>query len=236
MDRGFGARFFRRAAFFLVFAWGLSAQGFSWTEKELFSSPADQEPGASQFKEVVTLLGNVAWVEAEFAERKELGVLTQPLLSSGRIIFSPDQGLFRKMEHPLTMELIINRKAFVQRDANGEVVRMNVGHLPPAKAFIDLLLAILSGDGRRWGKHFDVFFLGTQTHWQIGFLAKHISPVARGLRQVLISGEGPRFQVVTIVEKNGDQTTTHYSAHHVFLKGDEAISTLPPFPQITATR
>lgn len=203
-------------------------------DQELYSSPAHQDPATSPFKKVVDLLGTVSWVEASFTEQKEMGLLTQPLLSSGRMVFSPDHGLYRQTTQPLAMELIINRNEFIQRDANGEVSKMAVGRLPPAKAFIDLFLAILSGDERRWEKHFEVFFHGTTDHWQIGFLTKPNSPVSRGLQRIVISGEGPRFVTVKTVEKNGDQTTTHYTDHRVLLKGDKENSTLPPFPRISS--
>lgn len=219
----------------LGFALFLTVGEWAWGEPDLFSSPASQEPVISNFRETILLLGTVAFVEAEFSESKEMSLLSEPLLSKGRFLFSANEGLYRKMEHPFALEILINRNEFIQRDATGEVTRIPIKKIPQAKIFSDLFFSIVGGDERGFEKYFDVFFVGRKDHWQMGFKSKPKSPIARGLQHIVISGEGPRFTLVETVEKNGDRTTTRYSHQRIYLKDARELLKPPPFPELGPT-
>ncbi|MBL8024190.1 MAG: outer membrane lipoprotein carrier protein LolA [Elusimicrobia bacterium] len=222
--------FLYQALLVSTLCFGLVKPVLSFTEQELFSSPVQGETVSAHFQFVIESLSTVRFVRADYSETKKMKLLSHPLQSNGKIIFSPTQGLYRKMEKPFSMEILINQQEFVQRDSIGDINRVHIKSVAPAKAFINFFVSLLGGDQKYWKTHFDVYFLGTHENWWIGFLTKRESPIARHLSRVILQGEGAQFNVVTLVEQNGDRTVTTYSQQHIKTNGEVEFPDAETFP------
>jgi hypothetical protein len=163
------------------------------------------------FYQVCAALRAVTGIEADFAEDKTLHILQRPLHSTGKLMFSPTQGVYRVMEEPVHQELLISRSLFVQRNADGVVERMSVRRQQSTKAFVDIFLSFFSGDWKTWDRAFNVTFSGTLMAWKMRFVPRPNNPAARALHEAVLEGSQGVLNAMTITEANGDVTRTVYS-------------------------
>lgn len=200
----------------------LSLFSLSW----LRAAPAEEVASSTaDFETVSADLRQVTWVEADFTEEKTLHILTHPLHSSGTLMFSPQRGIYRVMTDPVHQEMLITRSELVQKDAQGNVQRMNVRGQQAAHAFVDIFLSFFDGDQKAWRKAFDMSFSGTAAAWTIEFVPHRKSPVDKALRRIVLEGRDGTLDAMTFTEANGDETHTVYSDQKVYQgnEGDAAL-------------
>jgi hypothetical protein len=172
-------------------------------------------PSTAAFQTVCDDLRAVTRVKAEFVEEKTLHILSHPIQSTGTILFSPQEGVYRIMQQPVHQELLITRSRLVQKDAQGTVQHMSVRGQPAAQAFVDVFLSFFTGDRHGWEKTFDAAFSGSVSDWKIELIPRRKSPAAKTLRKILLEGREGVLDAMTLTETNGDETHTVYTHQQV---------------------
>lgn len=176
----------------------------------VFSHPVDIERPPPAFVAVNKLLRAAKCIRADFAEEKTIKVLKRPLTAAGSLIFSGKLGLYRAARTPFVQELLVTSRGISQRDANGKVETMDVDKQPLAQGFIDAFLLVFSGDDKALAADFDLYFVGDESAWTLGFVPKK-KPLSRFIKSLAVKGKRGVLESLVVLEVNGDQTSTQFT-------------------------
>ena len=159
--------------------------------------------------DVPALMASLAAVperRATFREEKRIAALTEPLLSTGTLLYRRPGRLEKLTTWPDQESLVVD----------GDRVVLTTGNDPPRvlplsadaglRALVDAFRAPLAGDLAALTRSFHVQGDGSPTAWQLDLTP--ISPaVARFLRGVRVAGGGAELHAIVVTQANGDEQT-----------------------------
>lgn len=167
-----------------------------------FPSFADTGADAAAYSTVIQRLQNVHLLRADFSQQKNLRVLKQPFISSGRLVFARDQGLYWEIAAPLRAAYLINDTGITGIDVGN--ISTQAIESPFAGNVGKLFSAMIGGDIEALKPFFDVSFEQSGALWTIG-----LNPGKRQLSRLIefigISGE-TYITAIEIRETGGDIT------------------------------
>ena len=198
--------------FFNALAFADSEQNGSVTsfdqDSPLFQSPVVSD-SSSIFWQVAERLNEQKIIFAEFNQEKRIAVLLKPLLSSGKLFFSVDDGLCIETEKPFYNLLSITPTAVFQKDQDLEKTSV----LPEGEALASnlssIFLAVFSGDHALLESNFHLFAAGDPDNWKIGL--KPRDRLVRSFLQSIVLTGNSSITAVEFLEENGDLTVISLS-------------------------
>jgi len=158
-------------------------------------------------------MAGTAGVVAEFVERKEIALLSEPIETRGRLIFVPPDRLVRTTELPSRSRLVIVGERFGFRDeAGGEAVDLSSN--PMAREFVVNFIVLWSGDLAALRARYEPDFEVRGAEWSLA-LTPRGRPLADLIERVTLTGSGPTMRRMELLETDGDRTTTRFEAVQV---------------------
>jgi hypothetical protein len=139
---------------------------------------------------VIARLSSYPVVRADFVQEKMLPSLTKPVVSTGRMVLSREQGLLWQVEQPVKLTVVYSAGAA----ASGGAVEAEMGRL---------VRAILAGDLRELRTSFTLEPQGELERWTIRLLPK-ARELAQYLRVIELAG-GAHLESIGIDETSGEQ-------------------------------
>ncbi len=152
-------------------------------------------------------------VRAEFREVKEIALLDLPLVSDGVLYFVPPRRFARFVTSPAAASFVIDGERLSFHDETGEQ-SIDLSGNRVARAIVDNMIGIFSGDLPALRSAYDVGFRADQTRWQIELRPRH-APTDQLIDRIELSGDGPVLLRMELFEKGGDRTRTTFSATSV---------------------
>lgn len=176
----------------------------------LVALPAPAQEGGSGVELTLeTLLGAMATrsgLSAEFAERKELALLSAPLESHGRLYFVPPDRFARFTTQPGFTALVIDGESVRFRES-AESDELDLSGNPMSRAFVENFIALWSGDRGRLERLYEVTLRVDGERWKLS-LAPRAGPLDRFIEGVTLSGENDVLEQMVVREPDGDRTVT----------------------------
>lgn len=143
--------------------------------------------------------------EVMFEERRFLGVVTEPLESSGTLRFDPPDRLIKKTGKPFRETAIIDKDRLTVLDGDGaETLSISLWASEELRLVFDSLRAVLRGDAAVLRTLFDVSVSGAEREWKIGLTPKTAQDEGT-IAEIVVRGQSGRIVSFDIRETNGDR-------------------------------
>jgi outer membrane lipoprotein-sorting protein len=169
------------------------------------TSPA-QAGQAWDAPQLMQSLRQVKSASAQFVERKTLGMLSQPLVSSGTLLYvAPDQ-LQKITVFPKRERLIVDGdRLVIESGAEDRTRSLSLSGYPEIGAFVEGIRATLAGDLAALDRYYAVHLDGDAESWRL--LLDPKSPSVKDfVKWIRISGRGNKITMVEMDGGDGDHS------------------------------
>ena len=168
---------------------------------------ADTIASGSGIEQLMSLLAQQRPGEAVFREEKYLSVLTQPLTSSGELIYDAPDHLEERTLTPRAQSVVLDHGVLSMR-VGSHTRTLRLADYPQLAPLIDSIRATLAGDRASLERVFNVEYSGDLDHWQL-HLTPRDSKVSTTLAQIDLGGERAAVREVQVRQRDGDRSIMH---------------------------
>lgn len=188
---------------------------FLWVGFFFIASPPDigAEKSPGTFPELLAQFESMPGFEAEFEESKFLGLLAVPLLSEGRLFFSPPSSLLRRIKSPRTQSILVSANA-IRLSEPGREETLDLRSRTEIRPLVESLIWLFSGNREALESIYHIEFSASETtpsaepgSWQVEFVPRD-EPLSLMIEVLRVSGRGHSAATVEIEEVGGDRTVT----------------------------
>jgi hypothetical protein len=174
------------------------------------AAPAGDDAESLTLAELMRGMASATGVAAEFAERKEIALLSEPLESRGRLYFVPPDRLARFTTFPDFSALVVDGAQVRFRDGSGgEEVDLSAS--PLARVFVDNFVVLFSGDLERLERIYAPELHAEGHRWILSLTPRH-PPLDGVIDRIVLEGEGRSIARMEVREQDGDRTLTVFDA------------------------
>jgi outer membrane lipoprotein-sorting protein len=157
-------------------------------------------------RELMRDLGQVKAARARFTERKDIAILSQPVESSGTLVYTAPDRLEKNTLSPRVESLVLEGdRLTLESKALNQRRTFALRERPEIGAFVESIRATLAGDLASLNRYYEVGLEGSESGWRLT-----LKPADAGMRRVVsaIRFEGRRDAIVSIeiTETNGDRS------------------------------
>lgn len=174
---------------------------------ELPSAPAlAAAPPAWGLTELMAGLRSVKSASGQFTERKTLHLVSQPLVSSGTLLYvAPDQ-VQKITVSPQWERLSLDGDMLtITGGGQGQSRTLSLESYPQVAAFVEGVRATLAGDQSALEHYYIVQLAGTPANWQL-LLAPREEKLRKLVRWIRIWGDQDKIRTVETEEGDGDHS------------------------------
>ena len=141
-----------------------------------------------------------------YVERRYLGSVTKPLVSTGLLRFEPPDTLVKQSKSPDEETAIVDADSVRLLDASGqETARIDLWVDESLRLVFEGLRAVVRGDPEAIRSVFDVRMSGDRDSWALELEPKDLPDDAQ-IDRIVVTGARERILGFDILEKNGDRT------------------------------
>ena len=148
-------------------------------------------------------------VRAEFVQSKQMAALKRPLVTSGRLVFSRNDGVLWQIEKPYRMSYVLGESRIVEIDAAGGRRSREGRDIPGLAQVGRVFRAMFGANAATLREYFEIAARGSPERWSIELKPRQ-AQVAQFLASLTISGGG-FVEEIRIVEAGGDATLIRFS-------------------------
>lgn len=149
-------------------------------------------------------------VALRFVERRDVALLVEPLESRGRLYFVPPERMARFTSEPAFSSLLVEGAALRFRESR-DGPEFDLSGSPTARAFVENILAVFSGDRARLERLYRTELRGDSEAWEL-VLHPRRPPLARFLEAVVLRGDAEGMREMEVRDADGDRTLTRFEA------------------------
>ena len=141
-----------------------------------------------------------------FEEVRESPWLSAPVVAKGSMRITPD-GLEKRVESPRSETWLLLADRVEWHSADGRKSQILFSQAPALGALAKVLERVVAGDFAGLEKDFDINLGGNEHAWR-ALLAPRDPQVRRALESIEIQGTGADVQVLIVIDRQGEKTTT----------------------------
>jgi hypothetical protein len=168
-------------------------------------APAVQgSDGPPELDSLMALLAQRRHGEADFHEQKYLSMLTQPLESTGVLIYDAPDHLEQRTTLPHPQSVVLEHGIVTMQVGKRRRV-LRLADYPQLAPLIDSIRATLAGDRAALENAFTLSFSGTLDHWQLHLLPRD-ARLAATLARIDMRGERDAVREVQVLQSDGDRS------------------------------
>jgi len=183
----------RVCAVILVCACGLEGNG----------AAAQQPWGLSQ---LMAALAQVKSANAQFTERKNLRMLTQPLIASGRLAYVAPAHIEKITLSPIPERLIMDGdRVTIASGPNNETHTFALADFPQIGGLVEGIRATLAGDLQTIERIYTTRLTGTATAWDLQ-LVPRAGDLAHIVKWIEFRGDGNHIRTIDSEDGDGDRS------------------------------
>jgi outer membrane lipoprotein-sorting protein len=153
-------------------------------------------------------LASSSGVVADFVQKKELGLLSVPLESRGRLYFIPPECMVWSITTPAESTLVIQGKRVSFSDGiRDQAIDLSQNRI--ARGFVEGFMVLFNGDHRSMKAQYEVGFHSGEDGWKLELVPR--SPrLRRFIESIALSGRSGPLERMVLLEADGDRTTTTF--------------------------
>jgi len=168
-------------------------------------APAVQSSdGPPELDSLMALLGQRRHGEADYREQKYLSMLTQPLESTGVLIYDAPDHLEQRILLPNPQSVVLEHGIVTMQIGKRRRV-LRLADYPQLAPLIDSIRATLAGDRAALENSFTLSFSGTLDHWQLR-LTPRDPRLAATVSRIDMRGERDAVREVQVLQSDGDRS------------------------------
>lgn len=169
----------------------------------LFAGAAWPAP-AFDLARLMQLLAQTQSAEVPYVERKYSVLLSEPVVSSGTIVYRPPDVVEKNMTAPREESFrIAGRELTVTR--KGRQMRITLSSAPLLAAFAASLRGMLSGDAALLREHYRLALQVEEPDWKLE-MTPIDEEVARYVERIVVSGRAGLIRQIEVREASGDRS------------------------------
>lgn len=156
--------------------------------------------------QLMASLARVGSVKTTFTESKTMSMLSEPLRSSGTLLYKAPDYLEKRVTSPQLSYFIVAGDEVTIGNAQNQERHVILFQFPALEAFIAALRGTLAGDLKTLKEYYDVDFKGNADHWSLQ-LAPKDSEMQLYVKKILITGNDGHIAQIDTLEPNNDSST-----------------------------
>jgi len=170
-------------------------------------SSAQSTRGPVELDTLLSAFAKMDGLEAEFIEEKRIQLLRAPLVSQGRLYFSPPGYLLRKIVSPQPSQVLITPTTLIVDDGSRQQV-IDLKARRDVRSFVGSFVSLLAGDKKALTAAYEIRIAdGGDGKWRMR-LAPKVSPLSDIVKMVQVTGTGLSVAEIHVFDTNGDETIT----------------------------
>ncbi|MBS0366409.1 MAG: outer membrane lipoprotein carrier protein LolA [Proteobacteria bacterium] len=168
------------------------------------TAPTTADAASPELDAVMKLLAARQRGHVTYTETQELSVLSQPLHSSGELLYVAPDHLEKRALLPRAETLIIDGDTLLAQRGH-RTLKVPLREHPQLAPLAASLRATLAGDRAALQSHFRLQFSGNTAAWTL--LLEPTDPeLMRQVRRIRIEGAGDALRSFELVQANGDRS------------------------------
>ena len=169
----------------------------------LLASAAWPAP-AFDLARLMRILAETPSSEVPYVEKKFSALLTQPVVSSGTLVYRRPDVVEKNMAAPRRESYrIAGSELTLTR--NGAQRRIALSSEPLLAASAASLRGVLSGDAKQLGEYFRLALDGTESDWKLELMPID-EEVTRYVQRIVVSGRAGLVRSIEVREASGDRS------------------------------
>ncbi|WP_434779133.1 LolA family protein [Neisseria sp. Ec49-e6-T10] len=156
-------------------------------------------------------LGAHPIVRAEFEQKRSISGVSKPILSSGTIIVSQQDGLWWHQTKPFDLTLLLTNQVMKQSTAGNQPQVITAKQNPQLFQFNSLLSSLFKADKKTLEQNFVIKLQEKQTGWVITLTPKK-EPLNKIFNTITLSGKQV-LENIQVHDKQADQTNIRFFNH-----------------------
>lgn len=165
---------------------------------------------------LATLMADMAKIKsrsAHFSEIKHLSIMTQPVNSSGKLLYKAPDYIERRIEKPAAGYFISEKTSIrIKNPGQKKEIKVVSYQFPAIEAFVEAMRGILSGNLKTLKKNFDVKLSGSRANWTME-LTPQDEEMLDYVEKLKFQGKGTKLFKVDTLSSNGDRSIVNISKH-----------------------
>ena len=168
------------------------------------SHDVSAEPWSLQ--QLMVSLAKVRSVNTAFSETKTMSMLSEPLRSSGTLVYKAPDYVEKRVTTPQLSYFIVAGDEVTIGNAQNRERHVILFQIPALEAFVAALRGTLAGDIKILKEYYDVDFEGDAGHWILQLVPKD-AEMQLYVKNIRITGSGGQIAQIDTVESNKDSST-----------------------------
>lgn len=157
-------------------------------------------------EQLMQTLGEVKSSKARFAERKHIAILSEPLESSGTLVYQAPDRLEKHTRAPRQESLVLERdRLTIETPERKQRRTVALQDYPVVWAFVESIRSTLAGDLATLSGFYDVRLEGGVERWRL-LLRPRDPQMEEFVREIRLSGSGSRINAIETIETSGDRS------------------------------
>ena len=158
-----------------------------------------------QLPELMHLLAQNKAAKAVFVEKKYIGILDQPIESSGELAFTAPGKLEKRTLKPRPESLVLDGDSITVDQPGKRRLTVSLHDHPEITAFIESIRGTLAGDRSALEKFFTLELTGSADEWQLVLIP--IQARMRGIiSRIRIAGSHADINTIAFDQSDGDRS------------------------------
>lgn len=172
----------------------------------LFVAAAGAPPaGDWGVEDLMRALGAVKASRATYVELKHVAILTTPLQSRGRLVYTAPGRLEKHALAPLRESLVLEGDQLTLESPGGQRRTLRLQEQPVVSAFVESIRSTLAGDLATLRRHYTVRLEGGERQWRLA-LEPRDAQVRQWVSEITFTGSRERISSIEFVETGGDRS------------------------------
>ena len=156
-------------------------------------------------EQLMRTLGSVKSSQATYVELKHVAILTTPLQSRGRLVYTAPGRLEKHTLAPRRESLVLDGDELTLEGQGGKRRTLRLQDQPVVRAFVESVRSTLAGDLATLRRHYTVRLEGGERQWRLA-LEPRDAQVRQWVSEISFTGSRERVASIEFVETGGDRS------------------------------
>lgn len=161
--------------------------------------------GDLSVSELMRIIGQTKEGKANFVEKKYIGMVDKPLVSSGELAFTAPDRLEKRTLKPVTESLVLEGDSLTIEQADKRRFKVSLREHPEVAAFVESIRGTLAGDRQALESAYTLELSGVLDKWQL-VLVPTQAQMSRLITRIRIGGAQGDVKTITFEQADGDRS------------------------------
>lgn len=184
-------------------------------DNDVFKFPVNEKESSK----IQSKIPHTPFMRVDFVQKKKIKGLNKEFISSGKLIFVAEKGMFWQVQKPFEDTFVFTKTGLIQFDDSKKKKQLPSSKHPFFKQLTKAFTAAFAGNPKELQKLFTVFYTSKESNaWVLGLKPKNAnnsSPMNDFMTEMILSGD-QYLKRISLKEANGDSTQIDFT--HVDLK------------------